>query len=59
MGKPATTAKNKYIKANFDKFMLLLPKGKKEEIQQAAGSRSLRAYITEAIEEKMDREKTE
>ena len=45
----------KYEKNNYDKVLLRLPKGKKEEIQ--ATGQSLNGFITKAIDEKLNREK--
>lgn len=55
MGKSATKAKNKYNQKNYDRFILNLPKGKKQRYIDIAKSRnvSLSAYIVEALEEKI------
>lgn len=50
---------NKYVKNNYDRINVTMPKGKKETIQdfaQAIGY-SVNAYINEAIDEKMERDK--
>ncbi|WP_298483090.1 hypothetical protein [uncultured Ruminococcus sp.] len=48
-------AVHKYVKSNYDRIELTVPKGKKEQIKAAAESsgKSLNGYINEAIDEKM------
>jgi predicted DNA-binding protein len=57
---PTTKAQQKatakYKKSNYDRMELLLPKGKKEEIQNYAKSKgkSTNAFVVEAIEREMN-----
>jgi len=46
-------AVNKYMKANYDRFNLLLPKGKKAVIQECAAAQgeSVNGFINRAINE--------
>lgn len=59
MGSSATKAKNKYNQKNYDRFILNLPKGEKERYKAIAeeSGMSLSAYIIQAIEEKIARDK--
>lgn len=59
MGSSATKAKNKYNQKNYDRFILNLPKGEKERYKDIAekANMSLSAYIIQAIEEKIQRDK--
>lgn len=59
MGSSATKAKNKYNQKNYDRFILNLPKGEKERYKDIAekADMSLSAYIIQAIEEKIKRDK--
>lgn len=49
----------KWDAANLDRLSIALPKGKKAEIQAAAGQAgtSVNAYIAEAIEQRLERER--
>ena len=49
---------NKYVKENYDRINVTMPKGKKEEIQACASRHglSVTAYINAAIDEKMARD---
>lgn len=51
-------AVSKYIKANYDRQELTMPKGKKEKIRAHAEQRgeSVNAFINRAIDEAMERE---
>ncbi|RGX54850.1 hypothetical protein DWV16_11500 [Anaerotruncus sp. AF02-27] len=51
-------AVNKYMKENYDRVNLTVPKGKKETIASHAQKqgKSLNGYINEAIDEKMERD---
>lgn len=51
-------ANAKYEAKAYDKIMLRVPKGQREEIKKVASlsGKSTAAYITEAIKEKMERE---
>ncbi|MEK8132891.1 transcriptional regulator [Paenibacillus filicis] len=55
----ATKAKRKYNDANYERIPLDVRKGTKAEYKAAAdrAGKSLNAYIQEAVEEKMKREK--
>ena len=48
-------AVNKYVKANYDRINVTMPKGKKETIQAAAAAagESVNAYINGAIDDRM------
>ena len=52
MGKAATKAQNKYISKTYDRINLVIPKGKKADLQAHADSRneSVNAFINRAIE---------
>ena len=54
-------AVNKYMKENYDRVNLTLPKGQKERIKAHAESRgeSVNAFINRAISETMEREAAE
>ena len=54
-------AVNKYMKENYDRINLLLPKGKKAVIQDYAASHgeSVNGFINRAVDEAMARDKTE
>jgi predicted DNA binding CopG/RHH family protein len=53
--KASQRAVNKYMKENYDRINLTMPRGKKEEIQAHASRHglSVNAYINQAIDEKM------
>ena len=59
---PATKAQqravNKYMKTNYDRINLTMPKGRKDEIKAHASARgeSVNAFINRAIEETMERD---
>lgn len=52
---------NKYVKANYDRINVTMPKGRKDEIKAHASVRgeSVNAFINRAIEETMEREGSE
>ena len=56
--KAAQRAVNKYMKENYDRVNLTMPKGKKDEIQAHAVLRgeSVNAFINRAIAETMERD---
>ena len=58
MGTSATKAKNKYNKANYDRYLFSMPKGSKERYMEIAkqNDMSLSAYIIQALEEKIKRD---
>lgn len=60
-GKASTRAKDKYNAANYDQVKLWVIKGDRERIDAAAKAvgMSRNAFIVEAIEEKIKREKAE
>ena len=51
-------AVHKYVKNNYDRLELSVPKGEKEEIQQAAkqAGQSVNAYVYEAVKRRMEQE---
>ena len=51
-------AVNKYMKSNYDRVTLVMPKGKKDIIQAHAAQQgeSVNAYINRAIDEAMQRD---
>lgn len=51
-------AVNKYMKSNYDRVNLVIPKGKKDVIQAHAAQQgeSVNAYINRAIDEAMQRD---
>ena len=53
MGKAATRAQNRYIAKAYDRVNLVLPKGRKDELQKLASDHgeSLNSFINKAIEE--------
>lgn len=58
--KAAQRAVNKYMKENYDRFNLTMPKGKKDTIQNHAAQHceSVNAFINRAIDEAIDRDKS-
>ena len=56
--KASQRAVNKYMKENYDRINLTMPKGKKEDVQAHAARHgiSVNAYINAAIDEKMERD---
>ena len=62
-GTPATRAKNKWNKNNYDSFLLTsIPKGRAEEwteIAKELGYKSRNQMIVAAVEEKIKRERGE
>ena len=61
ISKAQQKAVNKYVKENYDRVNVNMPKGKKEDIQAHAVrlGLSVNAYINAAIDEKMGREGTQ
>ena len=65
MGEDAKTSKaqqravHKYVKANYDRLDLTMPKGQKETVKAhaAAQGESVNAFINRAISEAMERDK--
>ena len=55
VSKAQQKAVQKYVKNNYDRVVLTLPKGKRDEIKQCAklNNTSMNAYIIDAIEEKI------
>ena len=51
-------AVHKYVKNKYDRLELSVPKGEKEEIQQAAkqAGQSVNAYVYEAVKRRMEQE---
>lgn len=60
---PATKAQqkavNKYVREKYDRINITMPKGRKEILQKASEALglSVNAFINEAIQERLDREK--
>lgn len=56
--KAAQRAVNKYMKENYDRVNLTMPKGKKEAVQAHATQlgESVNAFINRAIDEAMERD---
>ncbi len=54
-------AVHKYVKTNYDRLELSVPKGEKELIQQAAkqAGQSVNAYVYEAVRRRIEQEATE
>ena len=61
VSKAQQKAVNKYVKENYDRINVTMPKGKKEEIQVHASRHglSVTAYINAAIDEKMAKDNTQ
>lgn len=59
--KAGQRAVNKYMRENYDRVNLTMPKGKKDEVQVHASQRgeSVNAFINRAIDEAMERDKAE
>ena len=55
-----TTAAQQRAVNNYDRLELSVPKGEKEEIQQAAkqAGQSVNAYVYEAVKRRMEQEQT-
>ena len=51
-----TTYKNEWTKANKDRVNLIVPKGTKERIRQAAAPDSVNSFILKAIEDKIKKD---
>jgi len=58
VSKAQQKAVHKYVKANYDRQEITMPKGKKETIKAHAESRgeSVNAFINRAIDETMERD---
>lgn len=58
VSKAQQKAVNKYVRENYDRINVNMPKGKKEKIQAHAANLgiSVNAYINAAIDEKMAKE---
>lgn len=59
-GKTSNESKAKYNAKTYDRINIAIPKGRKEIIKAYADAQgqSINAYITTAIEEKMERDNT-
>ena len=59
VSKAQQRAVNKYVKANYDRINVTMPKGRKEYIQSHAEARgeSVNAFINRAIDEAMERDR--
>lgn len=51
---------NKYVKSNYDRINVTMPKGRKDIIKAHAEAqgKSVNGFINEAIEEKLERDKS-
>ena len=60
VSKAQQKAVNKYVRTNYDRINITMPKGRKEEVQAQASRHglSVNAYINAAIDEKMERDST-
>lgn len=58
VSKAQQKAVNKYVRENYDKLLLTMPKGRKAEIQAHAQARgeSVNSFINMAISEAIDRD---
>ena len=56
VSKAQQKAVNKYMKENYDRVNLTLPKGTKDRIKAAAGDQSVNAWIGQAIEMRIKQE---
>lgn len=61
MGKTSSKVKNRYNEKVYDRISLVVPKGKKEELQAYAASRgeSLNAFVNRAITEAINKQEAE
>lgn len=61
VSKAQQRAVHKYVKANYDRLELTVPKGKKETIKTHAEAQgqSVNGFINRAIDETMERDKGE
>lgn len=61
MGKTSSKVKNRYNEKVYDRISLVVPKGKKEELQVYAASQgeSLNAFINRAITETINKREAE
>lgn len=61
MGKTSSKVKNRYNEKVYDRISLVVPKGKKEELQAYAASQgeSLNAFINRAITETINKQGAE
>lgn len=61
VSKAQQKAVHKYVKANYDRLELTVPKGRKDEIKAAAlaAGESTNQYIINAVEQRMEREGSE
>ena len=61
MGKTSSKVKNRYNEKVYDRITLVVPKGKKEELQGYAASQgeSLNAFVNRAITEAINRQEAE
>ena len=59
VSKAQQKAVNKYVREKYDRINITMPKGQKEIIQKAseAVGCSVNAYINEAIQERLERDK--
>lgn len=57
MGKASAAAKNRWNEKHYDRIMVVVPKGEREEIRAAAESagQSMNAFIVQAVRERIER----
>lgn len=58
-GNSSTKAKNKYAAKNYDNLRIIVPKGSKSTIQEAADHHtkgSINGYVNQAINERLERD---
>ena len=60
-GKISTSSKNKWNAAHYDRVSLMLPKGKKDIIQEHANQQgeTVNRFINRSIDNQMERDKLE
>lgn len=61
MGKTSSKVKNRYNEKVYDRISLVVPKGRKEELQAYAASQgeSLNAFVNRAITEAINKQEAE
>lgn len=58
VSKSQQKAVHKYVKANYDRLELTVPKGRKDDIKSAAAAagESMNQYIINAVDQRMERD---
>lgn len=59
VSKAQQRAVSKYMKENYDVYQIRMPKGKKDEVKEAASaaSESMNQYIITAIEQRIEKDR--